>query len=61
MIRKQFLTLVFMSSLCMSVWAQATQPCIVKQYNQKLPKTPLAGVEVGLRMQVARCLNPTVV
>ena len=30
MIRKQFLTLVLMSSLGMSGWAQATQPCIVK-------------------------------
>lgn len=25
---------------------QATQPCIVKQYNQTNPKTPLGGVEV---------------
>ena len=26
--------------------AQATQPCVVKQYNQKQQKTPLAGVRV---------------
>ena len=29
--------------------AQATQPCIVKQYNQKQTKTPLSGVQVEVR------------
>ncbi len=29
--------------------AQATQPCIVKQYNQKKTKTPLGGVQVEVR------------
>lgn len=29
-----------------SAWAQTTQPCIVLQYNQRQPKTPLSGVEV---------------
>ena len=29
--------------------AQAKQPCIVQQYNQKNPKTPLPGVEVTVR------------
>lgn len=32
-----------------AVLAQVTQPCIVKQYNQKRQKTPLAGVQVEVR------------
>lgn len=31
------------------VLAQAVQPCVVKQYNQKDAKTPLAGVQVEVR------------
>lgn len=30
----------------LNVMAQATQPCLVKKYNQKQAKTPLAGVQV---------------
>ncbi len=29
-----------------SSWAQSFQPCIVKEYNEELAKTPLGGVEV---------------
>ena len=43
---KRFLTVIFILSITMIGWSQATQPCIVKQYNQQRPKTPLAGVEV---------------
>jgi len=32
--------------LSLSALAQSTQPCVVKQYNQKEQKTPLPGVEV---------------
>lgn len=44
--KKQFL---FFLLLCLSgeaALAQTTQPCTVKQYNQKAEKTPLPGVEV---------------
>ena len=34
------------SVLSLSAMAQSTQPCVVKQYNQKEQKTPLPGVEV---------------
>ncbi len=30
----------------LAAMAQATQPCVVKQYNQKQQKTPLGGVQV---------------
>ena len=43
---KRFLTVIFILSITMIGWSQATQPCIVKQYNQQRPKTRLAGVEV---------------
>lgn len=33
--------------LCESVLAQSFQPCVVKEYNEELAKTPLAGVEVS--------------
>jgi tetratricopeptide (TPR) repeat protein len=35
-----------MLSITMIVWSQATQPCVVLQYNQKENKTSLPGVEV---------------
>lgn len=41
-----FLSIIFFPSLLI---AQAVQPCIVKQYNQKETKTPLAGVLVEVR------------
>lgn len=31
---------------CQSVRAQSFQPCVVKEYNEELAKSPLAGVEV---------------
>ncbi len=34
--------------LCQSINAQTFQPCIVKEYNEELAKTPLAGVEVSV-------------
>ena len=34
--------------ICQSVNAQISQPCIVKEYNEELAKTPLAGVEVSV-------------
>ena len=37
---------VLLSSVIVNGWSQTTQPCVVTQYNQKQPKTPLAGVEV---------------
>lgn len=43
---KRFLTVIFMLSITMIVWSQATQPCVVLQYNQKENKTSLPGVEV---------------
>lgn len=33
-------------SIPLTIMAQATQPCVVKQYNGKQAKTPLAGVRV---------------
>ena len=36
-------------AIALTAMAQATQPCIVKQYNQKQQKTPLAGVQVEVR------------
>ena len=43
--KKIFLTLVIIVT-ALTAMAQATQPCVVKQYNQKQQKTPLAGVQV---------------
>ena len=45
---KNILTLIILST-ALTAMAQATQPCIVKQYNQKQQKTPLAGVQVEVR------------
>jgi len=33
---------------CQSILAQSFQPCIIKEYNEELAKTPLAGVEVSV-------------
>ena len=46
--KRTFLTLIILATALTAV-AQATQPCIVKQYNQKQQKTPLAGVQVEVR------------
>ena len=46
--KRAFLTLIILATTLTAV-AQATQPCIVKQYNQKQQKTPLAGVQVEVR------------
>lgn len=43
---KRILAILLTVANALGVLGQATQPCIVKQYNQKLPKTPLGGVEV---------------
>ena len=36
-------------AIALTALAQATQPCIVKQYNQRQQKTPLGGVQVVVR------------
>ena len=36
-------------AVTLTALAQATQPCIVKQYNQRQQKTPLSGVQVEVR------------
>ena len=46
--KKVVLTIVVLA-ITLTALAQATQPCIVKQYNQKQQKTPLAGVQVEVR------------
>lgn len=33
---------------CQTMLAQSFQPCVVKEYNEELTKTPLAGVEVSV-------------
>ena len=45
----KLLHLVFcVFGICQSTNAQSFQPCIVKEYNEELAKTPLAGVEVSV-------------
>ena len=46
--KRAFLYFVIFAT-ALTAMAQATQPCIVKQYNQKQQKTPLAGVQVEVR------------
>ena len=46
--KKVVLTIIVLA-ITLTAMAQATQPCIVKQYNQKQQKTPLAGVQVEVR------------
>ena len=46
---RAFLTLIALIAISLTTLAQATQPCIVKQYNQKQQKTPLPGVQVEVR------------
>ncbi len=47
--KRAFLTLIAMIATTLTALGQATQPCIVKQYNQKQTKTPLPGVQVEVR------------
>ena len=44
--KRLFLCAVAITVCLQVVSAQSTQPCVVKQYNQKAEKTPLSGVEV---------------
>ena len=46
--KKVVLTIIILA-ITLTAMAQATQPCVVKQYNQKQQKTPLAGVQVEVR------------
>ena len=46
--KRAFLYFVIFAT-ALTTMAQATQPCVVKQYNQKQQKTPLAGVQVEVR------------
>ena len=46
--KREYLTIIFLA-IALTALAQATQPCVVKQYNQKQQKTPLAGVQVEVR------------
>ena len=46
--KRPILTLIILATT-LTALAQATQPCVVKQYNQKQQKTPLAGVQVEVR------------
>ena len=47
--KRAFLAIIALMAITLTAMAQATQPCIVKQYNQKQTKTPLAGVQVEVR------------
>ncbi len=46
---KKVVLTVLVLAITLTTLAQVTQPCIVKQYNQKQQKTPLAGVQVEVR------------
>ena len=46
---KKVVLTVLVLVTALTTLAQATQPCVVKQYNQKQQKTPLAGVQVEVR------------
>ena len=46
--KKVVLTILVLVT-ALTALAQATQPCVVKQYNQKQQKTPLSGVQVEVR------------
>ena len=46
---KRLFLSIFILATTITAMAQATQPCVVKQYNQKHQKTPLAGVQVEVR------------
>lgn len=47
--RHRTITLTVALAISLTALAQATQPCIVKQYKQKQQKTPLPGVQVEVR------------
>ena len=42
------LSLIILAT-ALTALAQTTEPCFVKQYNQKQQKTPLAGVHLEVR------------
>ena len=44
--RQRLIAMLALLATTLTAAAQASQPCVVKQYNQKQVKTPLAGVEV---------------
>ena len=46
--KRTILTIIILT-VALTAMAQATQPCVVKQYNQKQQKTPLGGVQVEIR------------
>ena len=46
---KKVVLTIIVFAIALTAMAQATQPCVVKQYNQKQQKTPLAGVQVEVR------------
>ena len=48
---RAFLTLIALIAITLTAFAQATQPCIVKQYNQKQQKTPTPDVLVEAKRQ----------
>ncbi len=43
---KRIILAIIILTTALTAQAQATQPCVVKQYNQKQQKTPLGGVQV---------------
>lgn len=43
---KKIVIFIFILATALTTMAQATQPCVVKQYNGKQAKTPLSGVRV---------------
>ncbi len=46
---KRIILAIIILTTALTAQAQATQPCVVKQYNQKQQKTPLGGVQVEVR------------
>ena len=43
---KKIVIFIFILATALTTMAQATQPCVVKQYNGKQAKTPLSGVRI---------------
>ncbi len=46
---KRIFLIFIVLATTLAAMAQASQPCVVKKYNQKKQKTPLAGVQVEVR------------
>ena len=51
---KRIILIIIILATTLTALTQATQPCVVKQYNQKQQKTPLAGVQVTLNSTTSR-------